>query len=141
MPALDCSDLFGKRLSLSESPGKVVVLTFWATWCGPCVRKFPEERELVSQMKGRPFELIGVNSDHSLGAAQREVREGRVTWRSFWDGPGRGPIARKLGVDSWPTTFVVDTKGVIRVVNPKDLPSICETMVEEIKRGEGYGAK
>lgn len=57
--------------------------------------------------------LLGVNADESLAELARVQAERRLTWRSFWDGPG-GPIAERWGVQFLPTVFVIDSRGTIR---------------------------
>jgi hypothetical protein len=77
---------------------------------------FPHERSLVKRLEGKPFALIGVNSDRNKDELKKKNEEHQVTWRSFWNGPQGtgGPIAAKWGVRSWPTIYVLDHKGVIR---------------------------
>jgi peroxiredoxin len=112
-------DLDGKPMNLADYRGKTVLLSFWANWCGICVKNFPAERELVDRMRGRRFVFIGVNSDGDLDTARATVARHQLTWRSFWDGPdGRdGPLARLWAVDGWPTTYLIDPKGIIRGVD------------------------
>ena len=75
---------------------------------------YPHERSLVAKMKGKPFALIGVNSD-SKEKVQAALKRENITWRSFWDGGNTGgPIATQYGVQSWPTIYVIDHEGIIR---------------------------
>ena len=114
VPELDFEDVAGKAMKLSDFRGQVVALSFWATWCGPCMGMIPDEKALVGRMKGRPFVLLGVNGDEDRARAREaQVKEG-MTWRSFWGGGPYGPIPLKWGISSWPTVFVVDAEGVIR---------------------------
>jgi thiol-disulfide isomerase/thioredoxin len=119
-PDIEAEDLNGTRFKLSDHRGKVILLVFWASWCGPCMANVPHEVELVERFKGRPFVLVGVNGDAEKGKAMTAVTKHRIPWRSFWngpDGPG-GPIAKAWNVQGWPTGYVIDSQGVIR---PKDL--------------------
>jgi hypothetical protein len=76
---------------------------------------YPHERSLVKKMEGKPFALIGVNSDGSPEQLRMVIAKENMTWRSFFDGPGTdGPIATKWNVQGWPTLYVVDHRGVIR---------------------------
>ena len=115
-PEIEAEGVDGKKFKLSDSRGKVCVLTFWATWCGPCMAMVPEERALAQRMQGKPFSLIGVNGDESLPNAKRAIEREKMTWPSFWNGTegSKGPIAKAWNVNGWPTIYVMDAKGIIR---------------------------
>lgn len=114
-PAIDGTGMDGKPLNLSDYRGRVVVLVFWGTWCGPCMQEVPHERELAERFKGRPFALIGVNCDPDKAAALKVMKEQGITWPNWNDGdPGEGPIVNTYHVRGYPDTFVIDARGVIR---------------------------
>jgi len=109
-------DLEGKPVTLADQKGKVVVLVFWASWCGACMADVPHEKELVEKFKGRPFAILGVNGDLDKEEAMKAVKKAGISWRSIWGGekgPG-GPQARAWCVGGWPAVFVIDHTGVIR---------------------------
>jgi len=68
-PEIDGVDFDGKPLKLSSFQGKVVVLVFWGSWCGPCMGEISHERELVERTKGKPFAILGVDCDEDKQAA------------------------------------------------------------------------
>jgi thiol-disulfide isomerase/thioredoxin len=109
------------KFKLSDYRGKVVVLVFCGDWCAPCRAMYPHERSLVKKMEGKPFALIGVNSDPDREKLKKRLADEKITWRSFWNGPKGpgGPISRAWKVRSWPTIYVLDDEGVIRY---KDIP-------------------
>ncbi len=75
---------------------------------------YPHERSLVKKLEGKPFILLGLNSD-SKARANDAVKKNEITWRSWWDGGDTaGPIARAWAVKAWPTLVLIDHKGVIR---------------------------
>ncbi len=115
-PDIVGEDLDGNPLRLSDYRGKVVVLTFWGSWCPPCRAMIPHERELVERLQGKPFALLGVNSDEGLWTIRNFAAREGITWRNWYDGPD-GPIARAWGVVAWPTVYVLDARGVIRYTN------------------------
>jgi Thioredoxin-like len=76
---------------------------------------YPHERSLVKKMEGKPFALVGVNSDRDRAALKKVLAKENITWRSFWNGGGTGgPIATRWGVRGWPTLYLIDHRGVIR---------------------------
>ncbi len=115
-PDIVGKDLQGQPIKLSDFTGKVVLLSFWATWCGPCMAMIPHERELVARYAGEPFALVGVNGDEEPAAAHAIAKAKGVTWRSFWNGPkaGLGAISTQWDVRGWPTFIIIDHQGIIR---------------------------
>jgi thiol-disulfide isomerase/thioredoxin len=113
-PDIDGEDLDGKKFKLSDHRGQVVVLDFWANWCGFCREMYPLERRLVEQLKGRPFALLGVNCDDDRAEIKKVVDKEKLNWRSWWDGGDSRKISRPWQVNSFPTLYVLDHKGVIR---------------------------
>ncbi len=76
---------------------------------------YPHERSLVKKMEGKPFALVGVNSDRDRAALKKVLEKENITWRSFWNGGGsEGPISTRWAVRAWPTLYLIDHKGVIR---------------------------
>jgi thiol-disulfide isomerase/thioredoxin len=117
LPEIDGADIDGKPMKLSEFRGKVVVLSFWAAWCGPCMGLVPDEKELVDRMKGRPFAFIGVNGDGDRATAKAVAAREGINWRSFWDGGSQAGISLRWGVSRWPSTYLIDAQGIIRDVD------------------------
>jgi hypothetical protein len=76
---------------------------------------YPHERSLVKKLEGKPFVLLGVNSDADREKLKSVLMEKELTWRSFWNGGSTsGPISKQWHVRGWPTLYVIDHKGVIR---------------------------
>ena len=114
VPEIEGEDIDGKPMKLSDSRGKVIMISFWATWCSPCMGMVQDEKELVERMKGQPFVLVGINGDADRSAAKRVAAEKGINWRSFWDGGDLEGTAVKWGVKGWPTVYLVNANGVIR---------------------------
>ena len=76
---------------------------------------YPHERSLVQKMEGKPFALIGVNSDQNKAELKQAMQKEQITWRSFWNGGSTsGPISTAWQVKAWPTLYILDHKGIIR---------------------------
>jgi hypothetical protein len=101
------------------------------------VAMFPHERSLVKRLEGKPFALIGVNSDGDKKLLREKNEENGITWRSFWNGPSgtRGPISSAWGVRSWPSIWVIDAKGVIRYrdVRGEAMDKAVDTLLAELE--------
>jgi peroxiredoxin len=113
-PAVEIAgpDLDGKPMRLSDFRGKVVLLDFWANWCGFCRQMYPYEKALIQRLRSRPFVLVGVNNDNDKAELQREIKRHQITWRSWWDSDGR--ITTRWQSESLPSIFLIDHNGIIR---------------------------
>jgi thiol-disulfide isomerase/thioredoxin len=133
IPDIDAKDLDGKPIKLSDYRGKVLLVAFWAGWCGPCMGMVPIEKALVDRMSGRPFAMVGVNGDETADEGRSVAAKNKINWRSVWDGGSRGTTATRWGVQGWPTSYLVDAKGVIRESNLRghDLDKAVEALVAE----------
>jgi thiol-disulfide isomerase/thioredoxin len=115
-------DLAGRSMKLSEHRGKVVLLSFWATWCNPCMKLIPHERAIAMRFQGKPFALIGVNGDTDEAAIKKALTAHKITWRSFHDRqPNKAAISDQWNVIGWPTLYLIDDKGVIRARLDSDM--------------------
>jgi hypothetical protein len=95
---------------------------------------YPHERSLVKRLEGKPFALLGINSDPKNRLRQAMKKE-NITWRSWWDGGSTdGPIAKAWNIKGWPTIYVLDHKGVIRHrdVRGEDLDKAVDALLKEL---------
>lgn len=113
-PAFEVKDTDGKPLALSAFKGKVVLIDFWATWCGPCVAELPNVLEAYEKHHDAGFEIIGISLDSDKEKLTKFVADKKMTWVQFFDGNGwQNELAQKYGVNSIPSTYLLDREGKI----------------------------
>ena len=114
-PELEFADPDGKIRKLSDLRGKVVLIDFWASWCGPCRRENPHVRAMYEKYHDKGFEVFSVSLDKDANAWKGAIAKDNLTWPNHVsDLKGWGSAAAKLyGVSSIPSTFLVDKDGRI----------------------------
>jgi thiol-disulfide isomerase/thioredoxin len=111
-PGIVGKDLHGRPLDLNAYRGRITVLSFWFTGCGPCMGMIPQEQRLIKKYQGRPFALLSICTDESLEQARKTAGEHKMDWPCWFDG-GNGPIAHDWNVLFWPSIYILDEKGII----------------------------
>jgi thiol-disulfide isomerase/thioredoxin len=114
-PDFQEKDLDGKPLSVASRKGKVVLLDFWATWCGPCRAELPNVITAYKKYHDKGFEIIGVSLDSDRAKLDAFLKKtDGMTWPQYFDGEGWGnKIAVKYGVESIPFTVLIGKDGKI----------------------------
>lgn len=111
------ADTAGKTIDLAEYKGKVVLLDFWATWCGPCVAELPNVLTAYEKYHDRGFEIVGISLDQDRAALDKFLADRGMTWRQQFDGLGwKNEVAVAWGVQSIPATYLIDPDGKIAAV-------------------------
>jgi len=107
----------GSTISMGTLKGKVVVVDFWATWCGPCVAEMPTMKKLYEKFHGQGVEFLGISLDQpkeqgGLDALKKFVKEQEIRWPQYYQGKGwESDFSRSWGINSIPAMFVVDQAG------------------------------
>ena len=105
-------------MDLAKLHGKVVLLDFWATWCGPCMAKLPEILELNKKYQDKGFQVVGVSFDQDKDALLKIVKAKHMDWPEYFDGKGfEGEIATRFNVDAIPDAWLVDRDGFLHPVD------------------------
>lgn len=104
----------GDEIDLSKMEGKVVLVDFWATWCGPCVAEMPNVIAAYQKYQDKGFEVVGISLDQDKEAMERFTADKGMTWPQYFDGEGWGnKIAQKFGISGIPATFLIGKDGKI----------------------------
>jgi len=125
MPGIQAPDIVqknpeGEEVKLSDFKGKIVLIDFWASWCGPCRRENPNVVKVYNEFKDQGFEILGVSLDKSKAKWVSAIEKDKLTWPHVSDLKGWGSThAKDYGVTGIPQTFLVDKEGKIIAKNLK----------------------
>ena len=121
----------GDNLRLSEHRGDVVMVNFWATWCGPCRQEMPLLDELYSRYQRVGFSLLGVNIDDNSSKAMNMISELGVSFPVLFD--NRKEVSKLYNVDAMPVTVIIDREGTVRYVHQGYKPGYEEMYLDQIR--------
>ncbi|HVZ82616.1 MAG TPA: redoxin domain-containing protein [Terracidiphilus sp.] len=112
-PAFAVTTIDGRHVSMDSLAGKVVLIDFWATWCGPCREALPHIRQIARRFEGQPLVVLSISLDKDEDKWRDFVAKNGMTWLQYRDGGFDGPIATLFGVSAIPATFTIDADGVL----------------------------
>jgi thiol-disulfide isomerase/thioredoxin len=102
----------GRRINVAKLKGKVVLIDFWATWCGPCVAELPNVKKTYAKYHKKGFEIVGISLDSNKNKLMDFVEDNNMTWPQHFDGKGwKNRYAVEFGIQSIPAMWLVDKKG------------------------------
>jgi tetratricopeptide (TPR) repeat protein len=123
----------GKELSLGGLKGKIVLLEFWATWCGPCRMEMPEVRRIWEKYRANRFVLVGISLDEDREALDRYMAQMHITWPQYYESDGKVNVSGLYGVQAIPESFLIDQDGVIRAAGLRG-PELEAKIAELLKK-------
>ena len=121
----------GENLRLSEFRGDVVMINFWATWCGPCRQEMPLLDELYSRYQRVGFNLLGVNIDDDSRRAMQMIDELGVSFPVLFD--SRKEVSKLYEVEAMPVTVIVDREGTVRYIHHGYKPGYEDKYLDQIR--------
>lgn len=126
--------LDGREIRLADYQGKVVLLDFWASWCGPCKQEFPFLVELHRRLKGRNFTVLAINVDTEVAKMQAFLAGQKQAPEFPIISDAKGKIPPLFDLQGMPTTVLIDQNGVVRYRHTGFKEQDKQAIINEIKK-------
>ncbi len=119
-PQIKFKAVDGSEVDLSKMKGKVVLIDFWATWCGPCMMELPNVLDVYKKYHDKGFEIIGISFDRDIESLKKVIKERGVSWPQYFDGKAwDNDWGVHFGIQAIPTMWLVDKDGKIVDTEPR----------------------
>ena len=110
----------GRDVDVQGMKGKVVLVDFWATWCGPCMKELPNVKAAYEKLHGKGFEIVGISFDQDQDKLTSVVEREKMVWPQHFESGGQNKFGQEFGISGIPTMWLVDKKGNLRDLNARD---------------------
>jgi len=130
MPKLELSNWINKEIKPEDMKGKIIVVDYWATWCGPCIRSIPHNNELYQKYNAKGVELIGVCGGGGEEKMQDRATENKIAYPAA---KVSAASTEAWQVQWWPTYAVVDRNGIVRAlgIQPQFVEKVVDALIAE----------
>ena len=130
VPDFSATDLDGKPISFEAYRGKVILVDFWAVWCGPCVAEMPNVKKVYEKYKDKGFDIIGISLDNDEKQLRDFLKKNEIPWRQVYSGKGwDSPVSQQYGIYSIPNMWLIDKEG--KLISNSARGEKLESMVAE----------
>ena len=133
-PEITLKDVNGNPVSLSSLKGKVVLIDFWASWCGPCKRAIKHLSGIYPSLKNKGFEIYAISIDEDANDWKHAITAGKMSWLQVNENGGfYAPVAELWKIDQIPTNYLLDKQGKIiaRDLEGRDLEKAINTLLKQ----------
>lgn len=130
-PDFTLKSVDGENLKLSEHRGEVVLINFWASWCGPCRQEMPILSELHDKYKSLGFTVLGVNVEEDPGKAMKLLEEQPVSFPVLLD--SNSVVSKQYDVVAMPSTVIVDRNGNMRYLHKGYKPGLEDVYLQQVR--------
>ena len=114
-PELTLTDTLGNKTSIADLKGKIILIDFWSSWCGPCRQQTPELKSIYKKYNKKGFEIIGISIDESKDKWLNAITKDKHKWVNFCEFTNwtNNKVANRFAIGSIPSNFLIDRNGIL----------------------------